>query len=205
MATGNKSTSRQIIRATAAGGTSRVDLLTCRGDLSATRRGGMTLIETALATIIIGTGVLAIMLAQQAFHRQNAWSTLAATGTRLGNEIREMTLNLPRHDPVTATAYWGPEPWEETLHDYNDLDDFDNAIFSDALSNGPINARREVIPNMTGWAQIVYVDKVDPFNINAPPSDPEHYLIRMEVVVMYEGSRDDEPQEITRVSWLAPN
>src|SRR5690606_37310641 len=74
-----------------------------------TARLGFTLIETALATIIVGVGVLAIVAAQQAFHKQNAWSTHAAIATYLGNEIREMTLNLPRHDPVTGSAIWGPE------------------------------------------------------------------------------------------------
>ena len=34
-------------------------------------RGGFTLIETALATVIVGVGVLAIVAAQQAFHKQN--------------------------------------------------------------------------------------------------------------------------------------
>jgi hypothetical protein len=168
-------------------------------------RRGLTLIETALAIVIVGTGVLAMMLAQQAYHTQNAWSTHAATAMRLGNEIRELTLKLPRHDPVTGTAFWGPEPNELTLADYNDLDDFDNLIFSAALGNGPINARREIIPNMSGWAQIVYVDKVDPFNINVPPTDPDLYLIRMEVIVTWQGSNDEEPDEVTRVSWLAPN
>ncbi|HRP63604.1 MAG TPA: hypothetical protein PK400_09950 [Phycisphaerales bacterium] len=180
-------------------------LASSRCSRKAPRRSGMTLIETALATVIIGVGVLAIVAAQQAFHSQNAWSVHAATATRLGNEIREMTLNLPRHDPVTGTAYWGAEPHEATLADYNDLDDFDNLIFSAALGNGPVNARREIIPNMTGWAQIVYVDKVDPFNINSAPSNPEHYLMRIEVVVTYQGPADEEPSEVLSVSWIAPN
>src|SRR5205085_1701817 len=69
-------------------------------------RRGFTLIETALATIIVGVGVIALVEAQQAFHVQNSWSSNASIATRLGNEIREMTLNLPQHDPVTGTAFW---------------------------------------------------------------------------------------------------
>ena len=71
------------------------------------RPRAFTLLETALATIIVGVGVLSIVAAQQAFHIQNAWSTHASIATALGNEIREMTLNLPRHDPVTGQAFWG--------------------------------------------------------------------------------------------------
>ena len=86
---------------------------------------GFTLVETALATVIIGTGVLAMISAQQVLLEKNNWSTMANTATLLGNEIREMTLNLPRHDPVTGTAFWGPEPDEVDVEDFDDVDDFD--------------------------------------------------------------------------------
>ncbi len=179
---------------------------------STPQRRGLTLIETALATVIVGTGVLAIVAAQVAFHQQNIWSSHAATAQRLGNEIREMTLKLNRHDPVTSNAYWGAEPNEDTLDDLNDLDDFDGLTFSAASGNGPLNARREVIPNMAGWAQVIQVDMVDPNNINVayPVPDekegyPEEYLMRVQVIVTYQTEDDQDPEEVTRVSWLAPN
>ena len=179
-----------------------------RGARSATRRG-FTLIETALATVIVGTGVLAIISAQQAFHRQNAWSTQTSIATHLGNEIREMTLNLPRHDPVTNDEFWGAEDNETWLGDFDDLDDFDGdgggLIFSSALANGPINARRETIPNMDGWAQIVTVSNIDPFDITSAQADGTTDFIRVEVVVTYQRKTTDDPIEMTRVSWLAPN
>jgi len=179
------------------------------------RRGGFTLIETALATVIVGVGVLAIVSAQQAFHQQNYWSTHAAAAERLGNEIREMTLNLPRHDPVTGTAFWGPEANEPWVADYDDLDDFDGGdggaggvdglIFSAALGNGPINARREIIANMEGWAQLVSVRNVDPFDITSVQPDASTDMMMVEVIITYQGPQDDEPREMTRVSWIAPN
>jgi prepilin-type N-terminal cleavage/methylation domain-containing protein len=172
-------------------------------------RRGFTLIETALATIIVGVGVLAMVAAQQAFHKQNHWSTHAAIAERLGNEIREMTFNLPRHDPVTGTAIWGAEPNELWVGDYDDLDDFDGdgggLIFSAELNNGPINARREIIANMNGWTQEVYVRNVDPFNITFPQPDGSTSAVQVEVVVTYQGLNDNEPTEMTRVSWIAPN
>lgn len=173
------------------------------------RRRGFTLIETALATVIVGTGVLAIISAQQAFHRQNAWSTQTSVATQLGNEIREMTLNLPRHDPVTNDEFWGPEDNETWLGDFDDLDDFDGdgggLIFSSALGNGPINARREIIPGMEGWAQVVTVNNIDPFDITSPQADGATDFIRVEVVVTYQRHAGDDVIEMTRVSWLAPN
>lgn len=176
-------------------------------------RLGFTLIETALAIVIVGVGVLAMMSAQQAFHRKNRWSTHASTATWLANEIREMTLALPRHDPVTSTSFWGPEPTEVSIADFDDLDDFDGedgegVIFSSALNNGPVNARREVIPNMDGWSQSVFVYNVDPQNIAADPDpslDGQTSMMRVEVVVSYQGPTDPEPIEIVRVSWISPN
>ncbi|MDX2115443.1 MAG: hypothetical protein SFZ24_07450, partial [Planctomycetota bacterium] len=64
-------------------------------------RSAFTLLETALATVIIAVGVLALIEAQAAFSSNNDWSTSSATGTYLANELRERMRVLPRHDPVT--------------------------------------------------------------------------------------------------------
>ncbi len=184
-------------------------------------RRGFTLIETALATIIVGVGVVAIVSAQQAFHIKNNWSTHASTATLLGNEIREMTLNLPRHDPVTGIIYdpdtgdmiggWGWEANEGSVEDFDDIDDFDGngggLIFSADFDppNGPINAQRQVILNMPGWTQTIYVYNVDPFDITSIQPDGTTNLLRMEVVVTYQAPTDATPREMTRVSWITPN
>lgn len=171
---------------------------------------GFTLIETALTTVIIGVGVLAIVAAQQALHQKNRWSTHASIAQRLGNEIREMTLNLPRHDPVTGEAVWGPEvATEPSFEYYDDIDDFDGPgggglIFSAELDNGPINARREIIPNMEGWSQIIEVENVDPFDITEVVSDNASDMMRVTVTITYQGPMDEDPQVMTTVSWIAP-
>lgn len=172
-------------------------------------RQGFTLIESALATVIIGVGVLAIVAAQQAMHQKNEWSTHASIASYLGNEIREMTLHLPRHDPVNGQAFWGPEPNETWIGDYNDIDDFDGdgsgTIFSAALGNGPINARREVIPGMDGWAQHVRVYCVDPFDMTTVVPNFDSDMLKVEVLVTYQGAHHADPMEMTRVSWIVPN
>lgn len=181
------------------------------------RRSGFTLIETALATIIVGVGVLAMVSAQAAFHKKNAWSTHASIAMALANEIREMTWNLPQRDPVTGDAFWGPEGNELSFVDYDDLDDFDGdgggLIFSAGLGNGPINARRQIIPNMEGWSQIVRVFNVDEFHIAVDPNRDDDSMLpadgttpvmAVEVVVLFQAANDPELQEMTRVSWIAP-
>jgi hypothetical protein len=150
--------------------------------------------ETALATVIIAIGVLALIEAQSVFSRNNDWSTSAATATYLANEVRERIRTLPRHDPVTGLYFrtinggqdlvgWGPETGELGATDYNDLDDFDGRSFgSGAAAAGPIDSSGRVIAEigpdgatlmnggqavaLRGWRQEVLVEKVDPQNFN---------------------------------------
>lgn len=126
---------------------------------------GFTLIEASMATVIIGVGVLAMVDAQSSFIVSNQWSSHAASATFLANEIRELTRNLPKHDPVVGLFLqddgtggfdlqgWGPDAGEVTVQDFDDIDDFDGVTFADigtpGLGDGdlpgPINAFREVI------------------------------------------------------------
>ncbi len=179
---------------------------------------GFTLIETALAIVIVGVGVISIMAAQAAFHQQNSWSTHAAIASQLGNEIRELTFNLPHNDPVTGTMidpdtgtiFWGPETNETFLADFDDLDDFDGGgaglIFSaDSIPvNGPLNARGEVIQNMDGWSQIVTVRNVDPFDLSTVVADGASEVMIVEVRVTYQAPGESTPTDMTTVSWVAP-
>jgi hypothetical protein len=146
----------------------RLPFLTTRRTNRAKRaRPAFTLMETALATVIIGVGVLALIDAQQAFMRSNDWSTHSATGTYLANEIRELTRRLPKHDPVTSlwlqtqggttTVHgWGPDAGETEVDDFDDVDDFDGISFhADGTTNptdgdlpGPIDAFGQIIPEI---------------------------------------------------------
>lgn len=136
---------------------------------------GFTLIETSLALVIVGVGVLALIDAQQSFIRTNGWSSHAATATYLANEIREMTRRLPRHDPTTGLYFipgaegaqelrgWGPETGEVEVNDFDDLDDFDGlslafngtAGLDDGDLVGPVDAFGEVIPQVTPSGEIL--------------------------------------------------
>lgn len=133
------------------------------------RRRAFTLLETALTTVILGVGVLAVVEAQHAFIVRNSWSTNASTAAYLANEIREMTKSYTRHDRFSGGIYftdpsnpatlqgWGPEPGETTAEDFDDLDDLDGTVFGNATTfpdgftmarrlPGPINSFAQVIP-----------------------------------------------------------
>jgi hypothetical protein len=119
-----------------------------------------------------------------------------------------MTLNLPSHDPVTGTAAWGPEENELWVVDYDDLDDFDGdgggMVFGSAYDNGPINARREVIPNMDGWSQTIRIANVDSYDITSAVDDGASEMVSVEVVVSFQEDESSDAMEVTRVGWISP-
>lgn len=154
---------------------------------------GFTLLETSMALVVIGVGVLAFVEAQQVFLQNNAWSSHTATGAYLANEVRELSLHFSRHDPQSGLWIetgggspvlrgWGNEAGEVTADSFDDFDDLDGQVFGVTGSMpGPINARGEVISEigldgntvldndgdavpLAGWTQSVTVEKVDPFN-----------------------------------------
>lgn len=152
-----------------------------------------TLLETMMALTIVGIGVLAFVDAQASFHRSNAWSSQAATGMYLANEIRAFCEHLPRHDPVTGLTTaggWGRENNEgaNNIADVDDLDDLDGVSFMNGGTfPGPIDAFGNVIPqinidgsvamnngnpiSMEGWSQRVIVEKVDHYNFTTVRGD----------------------------------
>lgn len=169
-----------------------------------TRQRGFTLIEASLVTVIVGVGVLAIVAAQQAYHKQNAYSQRVGTALLLANEIRELTMHLPQHDSITNTQYWGPEPNEPDVDQFDDLDDFDGSAGSGVTFSPPIDALRQAIPNMAGWSQVVTVENVLPTYINASVTAPDNStdLMRFTVRVLYQGPNDEQPGEVTRLTWI---
>lgn len=180
-----------------------------RGTLS--RRGtgstaGFTLMETMLAMVIVGVGIVAIVYAQRHFLYQNLWSTHAASATYLANEVREVMRGLPRHDPETDGLYftnpddpstlegWGPESSELDPRDFNDVDDFSNAVFGAATDlpqwlidegftryAGPIDAFGDVIPQVD-WDGTVPLIEVNEQQVPMP-MDGWTQIVRVQKVM----------------------
>lgn len=144
---------------------------------------GFTLLETMLAMTITLVGVLAVMQAQRAFLFNNLWSSNAASAAYLASEVRELTRSLPRHDRFSGGLYFtdpadtgtltgfGPEPNETSPEDFDDLDDYDGAVFGDATAlpdhftvrnrfPGPIGADGNILEEVD-WDAVVVTEKVD--------------------------------------------
>ncbi len=120
------------------------------------RPRGFVLIEVALATIIIGLAVVALLTVIGAATRANGDNRDLTKAVFLAQEIREMLAPVPTRDPSGA---FGPGPGETTLPTWDDYDDFHNRTFSP-----PINAQRQTLsgPEWTGWSQSITVKVIDP-------------------------------------------
>jgi hypothetical protein len=105
---------------------------------------------------------------------------------------------------VTGGDLWGPEPDESGVAEYDDLDDFDGAVFDSADGTGPLNALRAPVAEMDGWRQRVLVENIDPFHLTRTVDDGASELMRVTVVVELRTAPDADPREFTRVSWIAP-
>ncbi len=179
---------------------------------------GFTLLETALTLVILVVGVLAMVEAQAAFIQSNLWSSHAATGNFLAQEVRELTRSLPRHDPVHGLNVdegyaFGLDGLEVVIADIDDLDDLDGMRFGfNGNMPGPINALGDIIPEvaldgsieldenggtvpMVGWAQEIIVEKVEPFDTSLTRADA--YEREVEVDGMPPLGRESFPLRVT--------
>lgn len=174
------------------------------------RAAGFTLIEAALTTIIIGTGVLAILAAQQAYHMKNNWATRTSTAMLLANELRERTLSMPLHDPITGDSTLGPELDEAVPLAYDDLDDFAGTVTAGVGSgqtfNPPINALGLELDDLAAWTQTIRVEKVPgdqvdtsfPIRLDTGASD----MFRVTVAVLYRNPNTSADEAVTELSWI---
>lgn len=172
------------------------------------RAGGFTLIEASLTTVIIGTGVLAILAAQQAYHQKNNWSTRTSTGMLLANELRERTLSLPLHDPITGNANYGAEVDETTAQEYDDLDDFAGVVTAGvgagATFSPPINALGLPLTGLDEWKQRITVENVPEDYVDTSYSLPlgTTDIVRVTVTVFYVDPRTGGDEPITTLTWI---
>ena len=173
------------------------------------RAAGFTLIEAALTTIIVGTGVLAIVAAQQAYHMQNDWAQRTGTGMLLANEIRELTLTMPMYDPIAGKDGLGTKG--DNVAAFNCVADFAGSASPSAFKGSttftpPIDARRETFSDLERWRQTVTVrnvwaDELDAADGN-PPTLADTDVMRVTVDVHYREPHADEFKLVTTLSWI---
>jgi prepilin-type N-terminal cleavage/methylation domain-containing protein len=140
-------------------------------------KNGFTFIEVLFAVLLVGLAIASLMAANAAFTRANGIGTDLSTAEFLIGQIKELTILLPVIDPETELATFGPESGE-TLADYDDLDDFNDATFSP-----PINAERTVLSEFSAYSQKVTVQNVNASNFEQVVANHSSNFVRVTVQI----------------------
>jgi Tfp pilus assembly protein PilV len=168
------------------------------------RRRGLTLMETTLATVVVGLAVLATVKLVSATSMQTGYSQRLTTAFMLANNMRELLGSLPFNDPTTNTTPAsplpnGPQNGEASVSQYNDVQDFNNY-----KANPPIDANRQSISSLTNWQQSVSVQLVgDQFgsHINSGGSTLS-VVERIKVTISFRDSPTSAWSPIVSSSWI---
>jgi prepilin-type N-terminal cleavage/methylation domain-containing protein len=167
-------------------------------------RRGFTLVETALATLIVGVGVAATMQLFATCTLENRAAGQMSVATMLTTNVQEAMGGLSFADPGTQHLVFGPETGE-SLATYEDIDDFDGSTF-----NPPIDSLRAAIPDLNQYSQVVSVWPVYPnkLNVNNNESSPDIAkstytgALRVRVRILYRATPSAVPAEVYRASWV---
>ena len=176
-------------------------------------RRGFTLVETALAVIIVGVGFVASMQLFAACTRENQFANQVTVAVNLAEAIGEVTQGLPFNDPGSGRAVFGPEldqgEEERDPGSFDDVDDFDQTDQGEPRGfNPPIDAMRRPLPELSQYTQLVTVVPVNPMDPDSnasgndvPRTNPTG-AVRVKVRVMYQASPASPTEEVYRASWI---
>ncbi len=189
----------------------------------ARRRRGFTLIEAALTAVIVGTGVLAMVSAQQAYHIKNNWALRTGTGQLLANEMRELMLNLRPFDPAqplnvgaesNENGAVNPASDPANVTFWDDVDDFAGVpaggTFSGVSFQPPVNGMGTPIAEMAQWSQDVRVESVLPTALDVELGEVGFQalgttdMLRVTCTVFFQRDANSGRETISSLSWVVP-
>ena len=154
---------------------------------------GFTLIEAAVATVVVGVGIVAALGLFAACTQQNRAASHATAAMMLAGNVQELMAELPFAEPKALVATFGAEPGE-TLETFDDVDDFNGASITP-----PVDALRRPLAELDRYTQAVTVAAVDP-NTLAPTSAGGE-AVRVTVNVLY-AAPGETPGSVYELSWV---
>ncbi|MCC6579203.1 MAG: prepilin-type N-terminal cleavage/methylation domain-containing protein [Phycisphaeraceae bacterium] len=145
-------------------------------------RAGFTLIEVALATMIVGVGFVAMLQLYAACTMQNGAAGDITAATLLAGNVRERLADTP----------------------FDDLESFDGATYGP-----PIDAQGNALADMSAFAQAIDVVPVLPNKLSANSTNPNEIskgtytgALRVTVRILRRSSPSASFGEAYRVSWV---
>jgi Tfp pilus assembly protein PilV len=161
-----------------------------RKTISSPKRGGFSLVEAAVATAIIGIGVVALMTAIGSGTRTNEAGRQITQAVFLAQEIREWTRRLPFEDPQTPSAPVGLDQGESQAS-VDDLDDLMGVTYSPAQ-----DAHGYPIADMTAWSQAITLTWRNASDLASVVSNGTSDIVHVQVDVSYNGV------QVLSTGWL---
>jgi prepilin-type N-terminal cleavage/methylation domain-containing protein len=151
---------------------------------------GFTLLESALAIVIIGSGLAAMLQLLAAGTVSNEAATDLTIAVNLANNLHEITIRLPLVDP-NYPGTWNPHL--SSPKSFAGVSEFDGSTFSP-----PIDVSCQPIAGYSNWSQVVTVQSVSDRNLNTVIANSTiEWTARVTVQVLCGG------RVIYQTSWLA--
>jgi prepilin-type N-terminal cleavage/methylation domain-containing protein len=145
-------------------------------------RGGFTLIEVVVATILVGLTLTALMVSVRSNIRVNDAGTKLTQADFLAQEIREWTLTLPFRDQDVGdrdnqpgSDGTSPQTWVD------DLDDLMNVTYCP-----PRDGQGYAITALGAWSQTITMTWRDPNDLSQTVTNGTSDIIYVNVDVKYE-------------------
>lgn len=157
-------------------------------------RKGFTFVEILISIVLVGLSITALVFATTNLTTANSAGSNLSTAEFLVEQIREMTTLLPVLDPQTEDATFGAEAGENTVTDYDDIDDFNGLTFSP-----PIDANGGTLNALAPFTQTVAVTNVQQSDFTATAGPHTTNFVRITVRVLLNGA------EISSASWIRAN
>ena len=143
--------------------------------------GAFSLVEAALAAVIVGTGIVAVVASLGAGARMNDAGRNLTEAVFLAEEMREWTVQLPFTEANGGTSLSSLYAAGGTTY------------------SPPINGMGQTISGMTDWSQVLTLSWADPNNLTSTLSPNASSVIRASVSVRFQGA------QVLAVSWLEAN
>jgi type II secretory pathway pseudopilin PulG len=150
---------------------------------------GFSLIEALIAVILVGLAIAALLASNSALTIANSEGAELSTAEFLTEQIRELTAMLDVADPQTGIGTFGPE--EPNFISYNDVDDFDGAVFTP-----PISADKSILNDFSAFTQQVTVENVSASNFELVVGDHSSSFVRVTVRILLNG------REVSSACWI---
>jgi len=150
---------------------------------------GFSLVEVLIAVVLVGLAIAALLTSNSALTIANSEGAELSTAEFMTEQIRELTTMLNVVDPETGIGTFGPE--EPNFISYDDVDDFDGAVFSP-----PISADRSTLNDFSAFTQQVTVENVSASNFELVVGDHSSSFVRVTVRVLLNA------REISSACWI---